>query len=293
MKFTRMDWYPWDFDEDEYVKLLPWAQQNAYMRILTVMWKWADKHDTVDLPDDDFRIAGAIGISVEEWAPLRERLVDHPASLLKRDPEAGVIFSSRMREEYQKALDRSAQAKENGSKGGRPKNAREPVENPQVYDGFADAKPPSTRSKAHISLNKDQETENQGEKIKPMASAGASDYSPDFVAFWAAYPRHIEKAKAWKAWQTRIREGNAPDDIILAARHYAQICVAHQTELRFIKHPATFLSKDQPFRDYIQTPTVNDLKPRAAPNSPAPDNDNRSVIERFRSRWQSAEGGIV
>lgn len=179
MRFARMDWYPWAFDEDELVRLLSWADQNAYMRILTVMWKWAEKHDTVDLPDDDYRIAGAIGIPVEEWQRLRARLVDHPAAVLKRDSDAGVIYSPRLRAEYAAALARHATAQANGRQGGRPRRpasdsdreappmvesmqpSRLPAENLSETYRLPVANPSLTHSQAHRSEIIDQESPDQ------------------------------------------------------------------------------------------------------------------------------------
>lgn len=140
------------------------------------------------------------------------------------------------------------------------------------------ATPPDTET------DTDTKTENQGEKPNTRPPASASDYSSEFLAFWAAYPRHIEKPKAWKAWNARLKERIAAEDMTRAASHYAQICTAHQTEGRFIKHPATFLGKDKPFEDYLLTPTAEDLQPRAAPMRPLAPNSNRDVIAGFLAK---------
>ncbi len=205
MKFPRMDWYPWDFDEDEYVKLLPWSQQNAYMRILTVMWKWADKHDTVDLPDDDFRIAGAIGISPEEWAPLRERLVTHPAAPLKHDPEAHVIYSPRIRAEYQKALNRTGSYSERGKKGGRGKRHGEAIEKlPESYSfTTADQEESNSETEAlyHLSLNRDQEIKTNNNDNAPVPERDNADPLPEVLRLEFT-PKQV--ALLTKAWESKM-----------------------------------------------------------------------------------------
>src|SRR5690606_6790371 len=33
------------------------------------------------------------------------------------------------------------------------------------------------------------------------------EYSEDFERFWSVYPRKVEKRRAFKCWQTRLREG--------------------------------------------------------------------------------------
>lgn len=76
-------------------------------------------------------------------------------------------------------------------------------------------------------------------------------YTTEFEHFWAIYPKHIEKKRAYKCWNTCLKNGHNPDDIILAATNYAKFCTNQKTELKFIKHAATFLGPNKPFLDYI------------------------------------------
>lgn len=71
-----------------------------------------------------------------------------------------------------------------------------------------------------------------------------------FDAFWSAYPRHVEKRKAFKIWQARVRDGTDPDVMINAARCYAAKVRNDRTESRFVKHPSTFLGPDRPFEEW-------------------------------------------
>lgn len=80
-------------------------------------------------------------------------------------------------------------------------------------------------------------------------------YSPEFEEFWSVYPRKVEKLRAYKCWQARMREKVPPSDLIAAARHYAEKCLREGTEEKFIKHPATFLGPTRPYEDYIRPPT--------------------------------------
>ena len=100
------------------------------------MWRWADKHDTVDLPDDDWIIAGAVDIPANEWRKLRVRLVDHPFAPLRKDEAAGVVYSPRRRKEYELARARHEQARVNGMRGGRPKSSPKPSDNRPVIAGL-------------------------------------------------------------------------------------------------------------------------------------------------------------
>lgn len=159
MKFSRLDWYPWDFDEDPLVQHLSWQEQSFYMRVLTEMWKWSAKHDTVDIPNDDWLASGAVRIPYKEWVKLRVRLVDHPAAPLKCDAEAGVIYSRRLRDEYAKAVARSQSHTERGKKGGRPKSSNKPIAKLQVSNSLPIAKLQPSNSQAiagdHLSFTKE------------------------------------------------------------------------------------------------------------------------------------------
>lgn len=87
-------------------------------------------------------------------------------------------------------------------------------------------------------------------------------YPDDFLEFWAVYPRKTEKQVALKAWRARLKErlegGQAitPEVLQRAAAHYAEQCQRNGTEQRYIKHPASFLSKDKPFAEYLDPPPV-------------------------------------
>jgi len=87
-------------------------------------------------------------------------------------------------------------------------------------------------------------------------------YPGDFEAFWSAYPRCIEKRKAFRAWQARLREGTAPETLISCARNYAEYVLLKDTAECYIKHPATFLGPDRPFEDWREKRTDNATIPK-------------------------------
>lgn len=76
-------------------------------------------------------------------------------------------------------------------------------------------------------------------------------YSPDFESFWKEYPNKKDKGKAFKCWQTRLKERYSPIDMIQAAKNYA--IEKKGCEVKFIKHGATFLGPDKPFEEYINS----------------------------------------
>jgi len=86
--------------------------------------------------------------------------------------------------------------------------------------------------------------------LKASRAQESFSYPGDFEAFWSAYPRRIEKRKAFRAWQARLREGIAPETLISCARNYAEYVLLKDTAECYIKHPATFLGPDRPFEDW-------------------------------------------
>jgi hypothetical protein len=87
-------------------------------------------------------------------------------------------------------------------------------------------------------------------------------YDPHFEKFWAAYPRKVEKQRAYRCWKIRIREGLAEgltteglaEDLVDAAKNYAGECRRQGTQQRYIKLAATFLGPDKPYLDWIKVP---------------------------------------
>jgi hypothetical protein len=93
---------------------------------------------------------------------------------------------------------------------------------------------------------------------EPVGSVKPTDseqYTPEFEQFWASYPRPVNKTKAYRQWQARLRSKRfTPADMTAAAQNYAQSCDVNNTETKFILHPATFLSRDLIFREWIAVP---------------------------------------
>lgn len=303
-----MDWYPWRFDEDELVKLLTWQERGAYMMVLTSMWKWSEQHGTVDLPDNDWRIAGAVNIPYEDWIVLRERLVDHPAAPLQRDPEAHIIYSPTLRDEYAKSLARTASSRERGRLGGLAKTYSQGSAKHEVSNGLAEPKPDPSGSEAggkpdppiidHRSEISDRNPGNPpGDPSHSSGSPGGSqenvqsspEYEVAFLTFWEQYPRKEGKRAAWNEWRARRKEGVAADDLLAAAQHYAAYCRQQQTEVRFMKLGKTFLGKHQrAYEEYVNPPPVEltDAGSRPPPRSNSVHEQNQRLLRR---RWQQLE----
>ena len=79
-----------------------------------------------------------------------------------------------------------------------------------------------------------------------------NNYSVHFESFWNAYPRKKEKAKAYKCYNARLKDGYSEEELLTAATEYAKECKKRKTEERYIKLGSTFLSASTPFVDYLK-----------------------------------------
>ena len=77
-------------------------------------------------------------------------------------------------------------------------------------------------------------------------------YTCAFEEFWQAYPRKKDKGNAFKKFNARLNNGFSEEELIGAAKNYAAECQKNQTEEKYIKHPATFLSDSLPFQEYLE-----------------------------------------
>ncbi len=113
-----------------------------------------------------------------------------------------------------------------------------------------------------------EEPEMQQESIKPdednneaadKSKQTRNSYPKGFEEFWQAYPRRVEKGNAYKKYAARLNDGYSDAELLASAINYARQCEQDNTELKYIKHPKTFLSDAMPFLDYLekQKPQIN------------------------------------
>lgn len=133
-------------------------------------------------------------------------------------------------------IDANNKRYQNGTKGGRPITKSKPSDN-------------QTITKAEPNVN-----ENVNDNVND------NKYTCAFEQFWDAYPRKKEKARAYKCYLARLKDGFSEDELLLAVKRYADECKNNKTEERYIKLGSTFLSANTPFSDYIKS----DYKPQPA-----------------------------
>lgn len=96
-------------------------------------------------------------------------------------------------------------------------------------------------------------------KTKKKGSTPARVES-DFLDFYAAYPRHVGKEAARRAFVKAVKAGTPAADIVEGARRYAAATAAAGTETRYVAHPATWLNAGR-WSDDMQDAAPVELTP--------------------------------
>jgi len=101
-----------------------------------------------------------------------------------------------------------------------------------------------------VSLSNSNEQDTKQSGTNRNSATSKEEYTPEFEQFWTFYPRKIEKKRAYRQWKARLKEKVSPEDLIKAAKHYAEYCKKRNTEPEYIKHASTFLSRDKPYEEF-------------------------------------------
>lgn len=87
-------------------------------------------------------------------------------------------------------------------------------------------------------------------------------YSPEFEAFWAAYPKRLgpnPKAAAAKVF-AKLTRVISPGDLIRAATTFATECVKLKVDPAFVPHARTWLAQER-WTDYLAQPEAAQAVP--------------------------------
>lgn len=168
------------------------------------------------------------------------------------------FIKSRMDKDFEKYQQTVEKRKEAGKLGGRPKanGFEEKQEKAKKANGFSEKQ---TKAK-----KPDNEYDNDNVNDKKNI------YTASFERMWDAYPRKKEKARAYRCYKARLKDGFSEDALFTAVKRYADECRIKNTDAEYIKHGATFFSADKPFEDYL----AEDYKPPTASPTVTKDMNN-------------------
>lgn len=130
--------------------------------------------------------------------------------------------------------------RQNGMKGGRPRKKQEHDENQQV--------PPENPKNQSVPKADSEDAEQEAEAKKKVGK----QFPKNFEEFWTVYPRKDDKGMAYAKYTARIKDGFSPEELISAAKAYAEQCRRNRTEKQYIKQAKTFLSDKTPFTDFLK-----------------------------------------
>lgn len=206
------------------------CSRSEALGILVTLWLWA-----IDNTDQDGLIIGADRADIAEQIRIGvngldpEMVVDN---LIKNgwidEPETGRLYIHdwfEWRSFYNKYID------------GKKKHS----ERQQQY---------MTRKKK-LSVVNDDVSDDVSTDVTPEEPKKKSAYSSTFEDFWKVYPRKDDKGMAYKKYNARLNDGYSPDQLLSAARRYAEQIRRDRTEKKFTKQAKTFLSETLPFTDYL------------------------------------------
>ncbi len=121
--------------------------------------------------------------------------------------------------------------------------------------------------------------ESKPEQQTLIKQSTAKECTPDFEAFYRAYPRQIEKKEAFKAWNQALKKGKSPPMIMLALEHY--IAYVRLVKVEW-KYPASFLRSD--LDEWLNLKEVNASVGSAQHDGDHPGNAAGSAMSDWEKR---------
>ncbi|MBN2531877.1 MAG: DUF4373 domain-containing protein [Spirochaetales bacterium] len=87
---------------------------------------------------------------------------------------------------------------------------------------------------------------------KSLKQRGNIEYPEEFETWWKSYPRQEDKKAAFLQWLINLEIGVDFIELQNAAENYKDHVLQAKTEIKYIKHPKTFLGSSEPWREYIK-----------------------------------------
>ena len=134
-KSPAFQYYPDKWQTD--TRRLSWGAKGIYHELICVVW--IQFQNTCSIPNDDDFISGEIGCSLAEWQACKAELMNPNRPILTMT-ETNRLFIAGLHKEAVKQADRREQLRQNGLKGGRPKNQKVIFTKPEAKPDSANQK---------------------------------------------------------------------------------------------------------------------------------------------------------
>lgn len=223
---SNLQWFRMyhEFASDPKVQMLSEPDQRRYVMLLCLRCS----NGSVTLHDDE--VAFQLRISNEEWTRTKETLI--AKKLIDSDCQPI-------------AWDKRQYVSDSSSKRVAAHRERKKKEAKQACN--VTVTPPDT----------DTDTEEDKENTLVPSADGTSGYSSEFEEFWSAYPKregNNPKKPALKAWNARLRSGVKAQELILAAKRYAEKSRSDGSYgTKFVKLASTFIGPDDHWREALNS----------------------------------------
>lgn len=187
------------------------------------------------LPDNDAVLARLSRISPRRWAAIKSDVLS-----LWTKQEDGHLSQKRMAEEFKNTRARAEKNKQNGSKGGRPKNVEKTNEIKQTENPVGLVSDTQTEPILKLNLNTDIVVGSKDPPTRPKRVRTRPNYSGKFEEFWRSYPTdaNMSKSDAFGQWQRLSEEDQ--EAAIASCPAYRAFCASNATYRP--KHAQGYLS---------------------------------------------------
>lgn len=111
----------------------------------------------------------------------------------------------------------------------------------------------NTSSNDKCNVTNEEKSKDSQPKVAESTKRKTRDYSAvGFVEFWNIYPRKEDKAEAYECYKARLRDGYSPEELLTAARKYAEFCKRKHYEKEYIKKAKRFIGANGSFTELIE-----------------------------------------
>lgn len=221
------------------------CSQNEALGILVRLWLWGinnAKKDGEIIGADKEDIADVLTVGLEKKI-LPKKVVDALIETNWIDYKGNYYIHdwSEWQGQWYKALESREKATE------RKRKERARKENEQLAPEIETKEKPYDENLGVEVESQKAETSTKSESKEKIYN----DYPSGFETFWQAYPRKTGKGEAYKKYKARLNDGWSEEQLLEAARVYAEKTQREHTDPVYIKHAKTFLSDSTPFIDFL------------------------------------------
>lgn len=244
--------YPKDFLMDDKVAVMNLEQIGAYMKLLCYCW------NNNGLPGDEEELKEMCG-NPQNWDKIWKKV----GKCFYKN--SGKLYNKRLDEEKQKQKHWKEKSKEGGIKSGK---IRREKSRGKSKGGLNTTKGGSKKHKPNVNqtptFQSPSPSSSPSSIPSPAAIASSKEiYPPEYESFWKNYPRKKEKKDAFFTWETLNQKQK--EEVIIAAKNYADEMEAENEEIKYIKLPKTFLNKKKErWKDYLE-PFEKERKDKRSP----------------------------